>query len=267
MRSALGAMSLVILCTACVSTNAAVLNPSVSYQKICPDGVEMFTSAERVPGPYQEVALLNSKGESGWTDENQMMRSQQKKAASLGANGIILGDTKEPNAGTKIIGSLLGTGAERKGKAVAIFIPSDTLRVQRMCKTTPQALDRAFQPEEESAAPTTAPFGLAPAPTRTAAEHPAAQLAPAPVRLVVPTAAPAASGAPVDTATIGQSSVGPVAGFTKLPVGTNYVGDTRIRVYYPIGCAAQHAIPAESQVFFRTAGGAEGDGFKLSGDC
>jgi hypothetical protein len=137
MRSALGAMSLVILCTACVSTNAAVLNPSVSYQKICPDGVEMFTSAERVPGPYQEVALLNSKGESGWTDENQMMRSQQKKAASLGANGIILGDTKEPNAGTKIIGSLLGTGAERKGKAVAIFIPSDTLRVQRMCKTTP----------------------------------------------------------------------------------------------------------------------------------
>jgi hypothetical protein len=265
MRSALGAMSLVILCTACVSTNAAVLNPSVSYQKICPDGVEMFTSAERVPGPYQEVALLNSKGESGWTDENQMMRSQQKKAASLGANGIILGDTKEPNAGTKIIGSLLGTGAERKGKAVAIFIPSDTLRVQRMCKTTPQALERPYQPEEESAPPT--PFGSAPAPARTDAEHPAPELAPEPVRLVAQPAAPAATPAPVDTATMGQSSVGPVAGFTKLPAGTNYVGDARIMVYYPIGCAAQHAIPAESEVFFRTAGGAEGDGFKLSGDC
>ena len=266
MRSALGAISLVILCTACVSTNAAVLNPSVSYQKICPDGVQMFTSADRVPGPYQEVALLNSKGESGWTDENQMMRSQQKKAASLGANGIILGDTKEPNAGTKIIGSLLGTGAERKGKAVAIFIPSDTLRVQRMCKTTPQALDRPYQPEE-SASPTTTPFGLAPAQPQTTAEHPSPEPAPAPVHLVALPAAPAAAAVPIDTGTTGKSSGGPVAGFTKLPVGTNYVGDTRIRVYYPIGCAAQHAIPEESQVFFRTAGGAEGDGFKPSGDC
>ncbi len=266
MRSALGAISLVILCTACVSTNAAVLNPSVRYQKICPDGVQMFTSADRVPGPYQEVALLNSKGESGWTDENQMMRSQQKKAASLGANGIILGDTKEPNAGTKIIGSLLGTGAERKGKAVAIFIPSDTLRVQRMCKTTPQALDRPYQPEE-SASPMTAPFGLAPAHARTAAEHPSPEPAPAPVHLVAQPAAPVATAVPIDTGTTGKSSAGPVAGFTRLPVGTNYVGDTRIMVYYPIGCAAQHGIPAESQVFFRTAGGAEGDGFKLSGDC
>jgi hypothetical protein len=87
------------------------------------------------------------------------------------------------------------------------------------------------------------------------------------VRLVAQPATPAATPAPVDTATMGQSSVGPVAGFTKLPAGTNYVGDARIMVYYPIGCAAQHAIPAESEVFFRTAGGAEGDGFKLSGDC
>ncbi len=77
MRVLLSLTALAAACTACVSTNADVLDSSVSYQKICPDGVQMFASAERVPVPYQVVAILNSKGESGWTDEKQMMRSQQ----------------------------------------------------------------------------------------------------------------------------------------------------------------------------------------------
>lgn len=122
----------------CVSTNAAILDPSVKYQKICPDGVAIFTSAQRVSGDYREVALLHSKGESGWTDERQMAASQRKKAAALGANGIVMGDIKEPNAGTKIIGSILGTGSERKGAAVAIYIPSDSGRVQKACGTGPK---------------------------------------------------------------------------------------------------------------------------------
>jgi hypothetical protein len=59
----------------------------------------------------------------------------------------------------------------------------------------------------------------------------------------------------------------PVAGYDRLPPGVNYVGDVRIKVYYPLGCAAQHAVPVDAQVFFQTAGGAETDGFKRSGDC
>jgi hypothetical protein len=49
--------------------------------------------------------------------------------------------------------------------------------------------------------------------------------------------------------------------------GTDWTGDAPIKVYYPVGCAAQHAIPAAMQVFFQTAEGAERDGFKRSGDC
>ena len=58
-----------------------------------------------------------------------------------------------------------------------------------------------------------------------------------------------------------------MAGYDKLPLGTNYVGDARIKVFYPLGCAAQHAIPPDSQVFFQTTDGAIRDGFKASGDC
>ena len=124
---------LVALATACVHTNASVLDPTAPLQKTCAAAVQVFTTPERVPSPYREVALLNSKGESSWTDEKGMLNSQRKKAAEVGANGLILGETKEPNAGTKIIGSIFGTGAERKGRAIAIWIPDDSVRTQETC--------------------------------------------------------------------------------------------------------------------------------------
>ncbi len=86
--------------------------------------------------PYQEVALLNSKGESGSTSEEGMIKSQRKKTAQVGANGIVLGGFQEPKAGTKIIGALLGTGAERKGSALAIYIPGDSARAKAACNGT-----------------------------------------------------------------------------------------------------------------------------------
>ena len=92
------------------------------------------------------------------------------------------------------------------------------------------------------------------------AEQPVSQAAPlAPVQPATPVRAASAVAQP------GTSR--PVVGFTKLPLGTNYVGDTRIHVYYPLGCAAQHAIPADFQVFFQSADGATRDGFVPSGDC
>ena len=57
------------------------------------------------------------------------------------------------------------------------------------------------------------------------------------------------------------------AGRTRLPAGTNYVGDVRLKLYYPVGCASQHAIPAQFQVFFQTSSGADADGFRPSADC
>jgi hypothetical protein len=83
--------------------------------------------------------------------------------------------------------------------------------------------------------------------------------------------APTPSARPAETAdSVVASDEGadrPVAGYDRLPPGTNFIGDIRIKVYYPLGCAAQHAVPADAQVFFQTAGGAETDGFKRSGDC
>ncbi len=62
-----------ILLSACVSTNASLIDPTVHYARTCPDGVKLYTTPDRVGQPYREVALLNAKGESNWSDEEDMI--------------------------------------------------------------------------------------------------------------------------------------------------------------------------------------------------
>src|SRR6266480_3195376 len=126
----------IVLMAACVHTNAAVMDVTEKFAPLCPDGVKVFADTSKIGQPYHEVALLNSKGESGSTSEAGMIKSQRKKAAELGANGIVLGAFQEPKAGTKIVGALFGTGAERKGSALAIYVPGASSRVHRACDGT-----------------------------------------------------------------------------------------------------------------------------------
>lgn len=51
-----------------------------------------------------------------------MFKKMIKKAGAMGANGIILDAISEPSAGAKVAGAIFGVGAERKGKAIAIFV-------------------------------------------------------------------------------------------------------------------------------------------------
>lgn len=117
----------------CVSTNAALMDASVKLPPICKEGVALFSTTDKVGKDYKEIAILNSKGESSMTTEADMYESQQKKAASLGANGIIVNNINEPKPGTKIIAAIVGVSAERKGSAMAIHIPEDTARVRIAC--------------------------------------------------------------------------------------------------------------------------------------
>ena len=56
-----------------VSTNATILNPfPVKRAVVQPDQVRIYRTAAQVVGKYEEVALLNSTGESNWTNEQAM---------------------------------------------------------------------------------------------------------------------------------------------------------------------------------------------------
>lgn len=115
----------ILILMACVSTKAVKLgaNPTSQRPPVPWEQVAVYRTADQVPGKYEEVALLVATGDAIWTSEAGMWKSLKKKAGQLGANAIILDATSEPSAGAKIAAAvLLGGGAERKGKAVAIYV-------------------------------------------------------------------------------------------------------------------------------------------------
>lgn len=109
---------------ACVSTKATAINPANKRLPISPDQVILYTSADKVPGKYEEIAFLNTRADSIWRSEAAVLNSIREKAAEVGANGVILDASSEPSAEAKIVSFyLLGFDvAGRKNKAVAIYV-------------------------------------------------------------------------------------------------------------------------------------------------
>ena len=140
MRHALPRIALVVavLTTGCVQTQHTLLNPAAqTHPAICADGVAMFTDSSRVGKPYEEVALLNSTGSQAYTSEAGMLNSQRKDAAKIGANGVILQGTRDAGQGAQVASALFGTPANRRGHALAIYVPGDSTRVREACAGKP----------------------------------------------------------------------------------------------------------------------------------
>lgn len=132
----------VVALAACVSTNATVLDHSVRPMTgVCPEGVRIYLAPEDIPDGAVKVALLKSKGDDDFTSAEGMINSQRKKAAQLGANGLILMAQKDASTGAKVASYLFGTSQNRKGEAVALWVPDDTTRVRQICSAVASATD------------------------------------------------------------------------------------------------------------------------------
>lgn len=118
----LAVLSVVAILSGCVSVSAARLEAGPPRAAILPDKVRIYRTAQQVGRPYAEVALLTAAGDYAMTDESQMYEAMRKKAATMGANGVILDAVSEPTTGQRVAQAFLGTPAQRKGKAVAIYI-------------------------------------------------------------------------------------------------------------------------------------------------
>ena len=65
MKNACAVVVAVVLTAACVSTNAAVMNKQLVRPAIKADSVILYRTPQDVARPYDEVAILNSKGDAG----------------------------------------------------------------------------------------------------------------------------------------------------------------------------------------------------------
>jgi hypothetical protein len=69
-----------------------------------------------------------------YTGNGDLLKAMRGKAASVGANGLVVNALGATHATVKVIGAALGgNDADRKGQAIAIWMPSDTARVREAC--------------------------------------------------------------------------------------------------------------------------------------
>jgi hypothetical protein len=128
---AIGVVSL----TACATRSSIVArNSELSLAPTCADAVTIFPGREKVPYDYYEVALIAAEGNSVYTGNGDLLKSVRNQAASVGANGLVLDSLTASHATVKVLGAAVGAkDAERKARATAIWMPSDTARVRKVC--------------------------------------------------------------------------------------------------------------------------------------
>lgn len=123
MKKLLGAAALAaVMLTGCVSTSTTMLGGTDLLPATVPQTVVLYRMADQVPGKYRELALLDSVASANATNQTQMYNSMRVQAAKIGANGIILDSTTEPSAMTQVVGAIFGAPANRRGKALAIYV-------------------------------------------------------------------------------------------------------------------------------------------------
>ena len=125
----LAALALSMSLSACMQTHATMLNPK-ARPAVDPSQVIIYTSPDKVPGKYDEIALLDSQGDANATSNHQMLESMRAEAGKVGANGLILSSTSEPGLASQVAQQLIGTSSDRKGKAVAIWVYPPTTSTQ-----------------------------------------------------------------------------------------------------------------------------------------
>lgn len=117
-----------------VRSRIVATNPALSLSPTCANAVPVYQDREHVPYDYYEVALITAEGNSVYNGNGDVLRAMENKAAELGANGVVLDMLKATHATVKVIGAAVGSkDADREGRALAIWMPSDTARVREAC--------------------------------------------------------------------------------------------------------------------------------------
>ena len=128
-------IAILVAFTGC-RTQASIVatNPALSLSPTCTDAVAAYADRGRVPYDYYEVALVTARGNSVYTGNGDLLKAMRTQAASVGANGLVVNSLGATHATVKVIGAAVGgNDADRKGQAIAIWMPSDTARVREAC--------------------------------------------------------------------------------------------------------------------------------------
>jgi hypothetical protein len=109
-------------------------NSELALAPTCADAVTVFGGRDKIPYDYYEVALIAAEGNSVYVGNGDILKSVRNQAAGVGANGVLVDSLGATHATVKVLGAAVGAkDAERKTRAIAIWMPSDTARVRKSC--------------------------------------------------------------------------------------------------------------------------------------
>lgn len=115
-------------------TRIVATNPALTLAPTCANAVPVYSYAKDVPYDYYEVALITAEGNSVYNGNGDLLKAIRNKAAGVGANAVIVDALGATHATVKVLGAAVGSNdADRKGRAIAIWMPSDTARVREAC--------------------------------------------------------------------------------------------------------------------------------------
>jgi hypothetical protein len=127
-------LSVVALLGCATSSHIVARNPELSLATTCADAVTVFPARDKVPYDYYEIALITAEGNSVYVGNGDLLKSIRNQAASVGANGVVVDSLGATHATVKVLGAAVGgKDAERKARAIAIWMPTDTARVRKTC--------------------------------------------------------------------------------------------------------------------------------------
>lgn len=107
---------------------------SRSFDPTCAAGVAVYQSFNEVPYDYYEVAFITTEQNAVYTSSSDAVKAMQARAGEQGGNGVVVNSLGASKATVKRLGAALGASdADRQGRAVAIFMPADSLRVKNAC--------------------------------------------------------------------------------------------------------------------------------------
>ena len=109
-------------------------NAALTLPPTCARAIQVLPSREKVPYDYYELALITAEGNSVYNGNGDLLQSVRNEAARVGANGVVIDSFGVSHATVKVLGAAVGgKDAERKARAIAIWMPSDTARVRTAC--------------------------------------------------------------------------------------------------------------------------------------
>jgi hypothetical protein len=103
----------------CVTAQATMLGPNLNYAPVPEAEVRVFLREDLVPGNCTQYALIHTTGSADWTNETDLIAAARRRAGKIGANAVLLGEVRDPKAGTRFVAAIFNVPANQKGQLLA----------------------------------------------------------------------------------------------------------------------------------------------------